>query len=197
MFLPILLCVILPLLILVLFCLPVGLAIGSGAPYLTILIGPKRIPLPDGGEKKPKKEKKKNDERPLKERLPEILEIVRLLIPAARRMLSRFVRHLRIDINRLDIIWGGEDPADAAAAYGHLCSGLAQFWAWGERTRTLRKKNIRADLDFDLPAPRWDADITITITPAWVLAAVLPAAASALKILLVMRLKKRRAAKGE
>lgn len=111
-------------------------------------------------EKKAKKEKAKQEsackdetvqqkEIPLSEKVGGALEYAKALLPIALEAAAQFKRRLRVDMLRLVLIVGGEDPADAAMLYGQANMIVGAFWYPLTEAFNVKDGNAKVRLDFN------------------------------------------------
>ena len=153
---------ILAVLILLLLLLRVGVHVRFGGElYVTAMAGPVRLQLVPKPEKKeeerPKKEKppKEKKKKPAEEKQKK-LELtpgdIRSALPAVWESLKRGLRktrqRLRIDPMRLSVCFGGDDPAQAAEAYGWANTAMWTVMPEMERLTRMPDPHIHLETDF-------------------------------------------------
>ena len=160
------------LILIALLTLPVSLhALWQEGLTLRLGIGPASIPLyppeTDAGEQAENKaeQKKETDKtgssakeegkaqptgqkKGLDCRLRQIQYSLETLPPVLRKALRRARRKLVVDKLRLQLVFGGEDPADAAMAYGRAQAAANALFPLVQELLTVRKSDIRLSLDF-------------------------------------------------
>lgn len=129
-----------------------------------------------GTKKAPQKEKPKPDVKAL-------LPLIRELLPVGLEALGGFRQRLRIDRLTLRLIWGEEDPADAAIHYGYLWGAVEALLSFLEANFVLVRRDIALELDYQRSKPEIIAALGLSLTLGEILAVSLPAAVQALKIL--------------
>lgn len=141
------------------------------------------------GRKKAKKAKKPAEpkpDRPAKEKKPKPPLVTREMAPELLRLLgrtlTRFRKKLTVNRFRLHIIVAGDDPYDAVMAYGAINSAFATAGTAAGRAFNVRQSDVRTGLDFSAASTSVDAQITVTLNLARVLAVALAAGAGFLKI---------------
>lgn len=92
-----------------------------------------------------KKEHKKDLKIPHKKSAVEIIELIKTLISMFRASLPRFFKHLRVDIAKLRINVGADDPASTAIIYGVIAQLTAYFVEFINNITNL-KKNSKSDI---------------------------------------------------
>lgn len=103
---------------------------------LKVLIGPFRMTLLPAKERKAKPPEEKKPEEPAEKKkkekthtLPkltkdELRSLVETALAALKEMARRACRRLRIDPLEVLVVFGGEDPADIAQAYGYASAAM-------------------------------------------------------------------------
>lgn len=138
----------------------VSLRLKAGPVHLTIL--PKK-PKPE----KPKKKKKKNEgaatgakkSRKRIVSLSEILHLARLALEAV----GAFRRKLQVDLLRLHLRVGTEDPYNTAMTYAYLRAAIGGLAPLAERTLTIRERDVQLGADFSDPGVSGTARLILTI----------------------------------
>ncbi len=166
--------IIILLILLLILLLPVGAdaAFDNAGGRVRVRAGPfsfKVFSLPK--EEKPKKKKKK-DRKPKEEKekhkkehrkkkltVKDILAIAKMGL----RALGRFFRHLSVDLVRLHLVFGGDDPYSSAMNYGYLSAGLGAVTPLAERAFRIKKRDIELGVDFDRPDLGYDVRLILTI----------------------------------
>lgn len=154
-------------------------------------------------EKRPKKEEKKSkkggkkearktseggadEEKKTKEKkglfdgfsVDDFLELAKLLF----RTLDRFRRKFTVNKLMLHLVVANEDPYNAAMLYGYVNAGAGILEGLSKRGWRISKRDIQTAVDFESTEMRADAEITITISLARILAVALYALFGFLKI---------------
>ena len=147
---------------------------GPGGFEVYVMAGPVRIRLlparPKDGEKKRKKPKKDQGEKPAaekgheKEGKPGTVGRILKLLPAVAEAAGALKRRIRIDHLNLTVIWGAEDAASAALGYGKANALLGMVWPLLDNNFKVRKCDCRVDVDYGRTVPEFRADAAITIT---------------------------------
>ena len=153
--------------------LPAGVdaAYRQDALFLSIKLGPLRLrllpakDLPKAHGEKKKEKKKKDDKDGGKEKLKlrpgkdDILDGLRLVLG----ILSRFRRHLSVDLLRLYFVCAAPDPYDAVMQYGYVNTGFSLLSPLLHQVLNIRREEIVLDLDVTaLEKPDIDAHIVAT-----------------------------------
>lgn len=111
------------------------------------------------------------------------LEIIRCVISSLK---EHFVRHLRIDVARLQLVIGSEDAAKTAIEYGIAVQSVQYIVAILDSFTVFRAKDnmsIRVECDFAAQRPTMAIDIALSIRAGRAVAALVAAAAAYLRAL--------------
>ena len=113
--------------------------------------------LPWKGKKKEKPARKHRKGAGLPEEKPAPmrgggLEYAKRLLPIALEAAGQFQKKLRIDILELELTIGGQDPADAAMAYGWANGALGALWPPLVEGFHVADGRARVRLDLEAPA---------------------------------------------
>lgn len=172
-----------------------SLRLKAGPVKITVL--PKK-PKP----KKPKKKKKKeeaDDDAPedgkkgrLKLSPSEILKLVRLALEAV----GSFRRKLQVDLLRLHLRLGTDDPYSTAMTYAWLRAAIGGLMPLAERTLTIRERDVRLGAEFIEPGVSARARLILTIRIGQIAAIALVFVWKA-RATLIAILKKNRKAKSK
>lgn len=147
-------------------------------------------------EKREKKKEKKAAKRakkppkPKKKPSPEsLLSLASELLPVIRAAGRRTRERIQIDSLLLHLIWGEEDPANAAVHYGQARAALEGLSAFleGQSAISIKEKELSVDVDFVGEKPRLCAQAGLSMTIAQMTAIGVPAAAGAVGALLRWR----------
>ncbi len=176
---------VLALLILLLFCLRLGVAAGydQTGGWLMWRLGPKWFSLyPPSPKKKTRPVKEKPAAAPKeKPALGGALDLALALLPDLKQAAGRFRRALRIDELTLHLVWGEDDPADAAIHYGRAWAVVEGLLAFLEANFIVKKRQVRLDLDYQLEHPRLTVRAGLSLTVFQLLRVALPLGWAALK----------------
>jgi hypothetical protein len=138
--------------------------------------------------KEAKKSKKKPGEQPPKKpTLGGLLSLGMELLPVVQEAAGRLRRRIRIDRLSLHLVWGEEDPADAAIHYGYAWAAVEAILAFVEANFVLKQRQVTLDLDYQIDQPRVKLEAALSLTLGQLLAVVLPAGVGALKAFLSLR----------
>lgn len=143
--------------------------------------------------KKPKKEKirlkdytprglrraqKKKDKKALKEALkekhevseeekPPLSETVSTVTALVKKIITRFFRHLRIDVTKIAISVGTPDAAKTGILYGAVCQGVAYLMEILDKitnVKKTRKTEVSVSADFVSGKTRADINLSFSLT---------------------------------
>ncbi len=184
------------LLVLLTYCLRVGVMAGYDGEdgWATAYVGPKKIalyPRPTPKKRKPKKRKEGAKPARPKPGPKELLALVRALLPVLREAAGKLRRTLRVDELTLHLTWGEPDPADAAIHYGWVWGTVEAGLAFLQANATIKRRQVRLDLDYQLERPRLTGGGKVSLTVAQLLAIVLPLGWAVLTALLRQRRQQR------
>lgn len=99
------------------------------------------------GEKPGKAAEKKPGE-PVLEKVGGALDYAMALLPVVLDAGAQFGKKLQIDVLRLELTAGAEDPADAAIRYGQAVAALGAFWTPLTHAFRVKDGEARALVDF-------------------------------------------------
>ena len=117
-------------------------------------------PDTEKGQEKPKKGR---GGRRAKIRPAQIRYSLQTLPPLLKRTLGRARRKLVVDLARLRVTFGGEDPADTALAYGRA---QALFHAWRpffHQIFAIRREDVQLSLDFQQERTAGEGELRLHI----------------------------------
>ncbi len=180
---------ILVVLLLLLSRLRLGVLAGYGpeGTQVKLRVGPFLFQVFPGKKKKRKKKPKKKQKAAPKEKpkpdVKALLSLARELLPVGLEAMEGFRRRLRIDRLSLRLIWGEEDPADAAIHYGYAWGAVEALLSFLEANFVLVRREVALDLDYQRDKPEVAFALGLSLTLGQILAVSLPAAVRALKIL--------------
>lgn len=142
-----------------------GAAILARIGYARIQIWPVKA----GKKQKKKKERPASEPAAQKQKkkldltAEEILEIVSELFPVILEAAKQFRRKLQIDVLRLELYSGAEDPADAAVRYGQASAVLGALWGPVVQTFHVVDGSARVIPDFTTGAMRLYGRLAMTL----------------------------------
>lgn len=120
---------------------------------LTIFPEKEKKPKKPKKEKKPKEEKPK-EEKPKKKRslprltLEDILDLAQTALSALGAMVRRACRRVRIDPLDVTVVFGGDDPAIVAAAYGAANAAVFEQMPKAEEKFYIPDPSLHLRMDF-------------------------------------------------
>ncbi len=113
-------------------------------------------------EAKKKKTQEPSDEEVEKAPLSETVSAVTTL---AKKIISKFFRHLRIDVARIRISVGTPDAAKTAILYGAVCQGVAYLTEVLQNVTNVKKtKKTEVSVSADFVSGKTQADIDISFS---------------------------------
>ena len=115
--------------------------------------------------KKKKASKKGSAEEKKKKTLPEILDMITMVRTIAVKVITKFWKHLRIDIARLRIRVATGDAAETAIAYGAVTGAINTLFPILEQAKNFdlpSQKNI--DVVADFVSEELEADVKISFS---------------------------------
>ena len=151
---------------------------GEAGLFVFVLAGPVKLqvlpgkPKEDkpGKKKKPKKEKKpkppaaeKHKKEP-KEGRPGTLSRLMQLLPTVGQACGALKRKIRIDDLRLDLIWGGGDPAAIALGYGQANAALGMLWPLIDNNFKVKRHSFQIGMDYERTQPMVELEAALTFT---------------------------------
>ena len=150
---------------------------GEAGLFAFVLAGPMKIQLvpakPKGEKpekkKKPKKEKKPKEKKP-KEKKPKpegqpgTLSRLMQLLPVVGQACGALKRKIRIDDLKLDLIWGGSDPAAIALGYGQANAALGMLWPLFDNNFKVKRHSFQIGMDYGRTQPAVELEAALTFT---------------------------------
>ena len=155
---------------------------GEAGLFVLVLAGPLKLQVlpgrpkeekPKKKKKKPKKEKKPREKKPKPEDRPGTLSRLMQLLPVVGQVCGALKRKIRIDDLKLELIWGGSDPAAAAIGYGQANAALGMLWPLIDNNFKVKRHSFQIGMDYGRtqPAVELEAALTFTIGQILTLAA--------------------------
>jgi hypothetical protein len=152
------------------------LKVGVNATYddkvlcVKAIAGPVKITVfPLEKEQKPKKEKKpkkkveeKPEEEKPKSKIP-ILDLIKVIVPAAIEALKRLRRKIDIDILTVHYTVASDDPYSTATSFGYISAAVGVLTPLLDRAFDIKKQDIQTDVSFDTSEPVIFANVQLTI----------------------------------
>lgn len=147
--------------------------------WLRLWLGPKWFvlyPRPAPKREKSKKPDKESESLDKKRKLVlrEFLALAWDLLPAVKKAAGRFCGDLRIEKLSVYLVWGEEDPADAAIHYGWACGVAEGLLAFLQANFAIKKQQVHLDLNYQLEKPCFTIQAVLSLTVAQLLRIVLP-----------------------
>lgn len=171
------------------------------------------FPKQDKGEEKPKKEKKPKRKKKKKEKKPEdseeqtqqpkkkglplgmTKEELFDLVKAILHHFARFPRRFRIDRFKLHALVAGQDPYYTAMTYGYLNEALSILLPLARRGFTVKKSDVRTDVDFTTDEFSLDFGLGLSIRIGQIIGFVLSVAFAGAKHVIKSKLRQKKEAK--
>ena len=145
---------------------------GEAGLFAFVLVGPLKIQLLHAKpkeekpkkKKKPKKEKKPKEKKPKPEGQPGTLSRLMQLLPVVGQVGGALKRKIRIDDLKLDLIWGGSDPAAIAIGYGQANAALGMLWPLFDNNFKVKRHSFRIGMDYGRTQPAVELEAALTYT---------------------------------
>lgn len=122
-------------------------------------------------KERPKKEKRKegspkSPQKSDEEKMP-LGDIISTVISLIKLLLSRFFKHLRLDISKIIVVVGGSDAANCAITYGIISQSVAYLLQFLDNNLNISKKRsgeINVLCDFTAESIKYDIFISASVT---------------------------------
>ena len=144
---------------------------GEAGLFAFVLAGPLKIQLfpakpkeEKPKKKKPKKEKKPKEKKPKPEGQPGALSRLMQLLPVVGQVCGALKRKIRIDDLKLDLIWGGSDPAAIALGYGQANAALGMLWPLFDNNFKVKRHSFQIGMDYGRTQPAVELEAALTFT---------------------------------
>lgn len=144
---------------------------GEAGLFAFVLAGPLKIQLfpakpkeEKPKKKKPKKEKKPKEKKPKPEGQPGTLSRLMQLLPVVGQVCGALKRKIRIDDLKLDLIWGGSDPAAIALGYGQANAALGMLWPLFDNNFKVKRHSFQIGMDYGRTQPAVELEAALTFT---------------------------------
>ena len=145
---------------------------GEAGLFAFVLAGPFKIQLLPAApkeekpkkKKKPKKEKKPKEKKPKPEGQPGTLSRLMQLLPVVGQVCGALKRKIRIDDLKLDLIWGGSDPAAIAIGYGQANAALGMLWPIFDNNFKVKRHSFQIGMDYGRTQPAVELEAALTFT---------------------------------
>ena len=139
---------------------------GEAGLFAFALAGPLKIQLVPAKPKEGKPGKKK----PKPEGQPGALSRLMQLLPVVGQVCGTLKRKIRIDDLKLDLIWGGSDPAAIALGYGQANAALGMLWPIFDNNFKVKRHSFQIGMDYGRTQPAVELEAAVTFTVGQVLA---------------------------
>lgn len=159
--------------------LRIGAIVSFGdALCLKLRVGHIKVTFIPGKEKKPKKPKKPKEEKPKEEKeepkakkkrsiprptLDDILDLIQTVFSALGATARRACRRVRIDPLDLTVVFGGQDPADVAMAYGAASSVMYAVMPKAEERFDVPDPALHLRMDYGAEGTAADGSIGVSL----------------------------------
>ena len=145
---------------------------GEAGLFAFALAGPVKLQLFPGKpkeekprkKKKPKKEKKPKEKKPRPEGQPGTLSRLMQMLPVVGEVCGALKRKIRIDDLKLDLIWGGSDPAAIAIGYGQANAALGMLWPVFDNNFKVKRHSFQIGMDYERTQPAVELEAAVTFT---------------------------------
>ena len=145
---------------------------GEAGLFVFVLAGPLKIQVVPGKpkeekpkkKKKPKKEKKPKEKKPKPEGQPGTLSRLMQLLPVVGEVCGTLKRKIRIDDLKLELIWGGSDPAAIALGYGQANAALGMLWPLIDNNFKVKRHSFQIGMDYERTQPMVELEAALTYT---------------------------------
>ena len=155
------------------FCLKDDLVVYLRILGLRIKLFPQKKKKPSAKKfKKGYPKEKTNDDTSAKEEAPASKEVkekistkykISTVLSLIKLLLSRFFKHLRLDISRIIVVVGGKDAASCAISYGIISQSVAYLLAFlDDNLKIHKKRSGRIDILCDFTSEETVYDIYIS-----------------------------------
>ena len=151
---------------------------GEAGLFVFVLAGPLKIQVLPGKPKeekpkkkeKPKKEKKPKEKKPKPEGRPGTLSRLMELLPVVGEVCGALKRKIRIDELKLELIWGGSDPAAIAIGYGQANAALGMLWPLIDHNFKVKRHSFQIGMDYGRTQPAVELEAALTFTVGQIVA---------------------------
>ena len=149
---------------------------GEAGLFVFVLAGPLKIQLVPAKPKKgkAKKEKSKKEKKPKKakhrfekpkpEGRPGTLSRLMQLLPVVGQVCGALKRKIRINDLKVDLIWGGSDPAAIAIGYGQANAALGMLWPLIDNNFKVNRYSFQIGMDYGRTQPAVELEAALTYT---------------------------------
>ena len=150
---------------------------GEAGLFAYALAGPLKIQLfpTKPKEEKPKKKKKPKKakhkfEKPKPEGQPGTLSRLMQLLPVVGQACGALKRKIRINDLKVDLIWGGSDPAAIAIGYGQANAALGMLWPLRDNNFKVKRHSFQIGMDYGRTQPAVELEAALTFTIGQIIA---------------------------
>ena len=145
---------------------------GEAGLFVFVLAGPLKIQVLPGKpkeekpkkKKKPKKEKKPKEKKPKPEGQPGTLSRLMQLLPVVGQVCGTLKRKIRIGDLKVELIWGGSDPAAVALGYGRANAALGMLWPILDNNFKVKRHSFQIGMDYGRTQPAVELEAALTFT---------------------------------
>ena len=144
---------------------------GEAGLFAFALAGPLKIQLLPAKQKeekpkkkKTKKEKTPKEKKPRPEGQPGTLSRLMQLLPVVGQVCGALKRKIRIDDLKLELIWGGSDPAAIAIGYGQANAALGMLWPIFDNNFKVKRHSFQIGMDYGRTQPAVELEAAVTFT---------------------------------
>ena len=144
---------------------------GEAGLFAFALAGPVKLRLlpgkPEGEKPKKKKKPKKAKhkiEKPKPGGRPGTLSRLMQLLPVVGQACGALKRKIRIDDLKLELIWGGSDPAAIAIGYGQANAALGMLWPIFDNNFKVKRHSFQIGMDYGRTQPAVELEAALTFT---------------------------------
>ena len=154
---------------------------GEAGLFVFVLAGPLKIqilpakpkeekPKKKKKPKKEKKEKKPKEKKPKPEDRPGTLSRLMQLLPVVGEVCGTLKRKIRIDDLKVELIWGGSDPAAIALGYGQANAALGMLWPLIDNNFKVKRHSFQIGMDYERTQPAVELEAALTYTVGQIVA---------------------------
>ncbi|MBP1737357.1 MAG: hypothetical protein H6Q60_1238 [Oscillospiraceae bacterium] len=104
-------------------------------------------------EQSKKKQSKKDEQTKNKSERGGTLSLFRELLPLAIDVLGDLKRTIRVDLLYMRVVWGADDPAEAAVGFGAVNAAVGMIFPILENHFTIRTRQIETAVEFNQRVP--------------------------------------------
>lgn len=123
-----------------------------------------------GKEKKSEKEEEPKGKKPKPEDRPGTLSRLMQLLPVVGQACGALKRKIRIDELKLELVWGGSDPAAVALGYGRANAALGMLWPIFDNNFKVKRHSFQIGMDYERTQPAVELEAAATFTVGQIIA---------------------------